>query len=250
MSVDVQRTVAELALEKPQAARVFEGLGIDYCCDGGASLQAACEAAGLDATEVARQLEESGEETAAASVDWREKSLASLISHIVNKHHAYCRKECLRLEPLVAKVVAKHAERYPELERVQALFAALSKELNLHLNKEEAMLFPCVIRLEEAAATHSALPCSPFGSVQNPVRVMIREHDNAGHLINGIRGLTARFTAPPDACHSFRALYQGLEAFATDLHQHVHLENNVLFPRAIALEESPGKDVTPIAPPA
>jgi regulator of cell morphogenesis and NO signaling len=247
MSVDVQRTVAELALEKPQAAGVFERLGIDYCCDGRASLQAACESAGLDVTQVARVLEESGEEAGAVNVDWRELSLASLIDHIVSKHHAYCRRECQRLEPLLAKVMAKHAERYPELERVQALFAALSRELNLHLNKEEGMLFPCIVRLEEVAVK-SALTRSPFGSVQNPVRMMIHEHDNAGHLINGIRGLTARFTAPPDACNSFRALYQGLEAFAADLHQHVHLENNVLFPRAIALEEGLGEHVTPITP--
>jgi len=238
MSIDTQRTVAEIALERPQAAAVFEKLGIDYCCNGRKPLAMACETAGIDVNHVASLLEHttSADQPSAESQSWRGHSLASLINHIVRKHHAYCWEECLRLEPLLAKVASKHGESHPELERVQALFMSLRNELSMHLMKEEQMLFPYIIRLEESATHKSAPPRAPFGTVQNPVRMMVQEHDNAGHLIRGIRGLTQNFTAPKDACNSFRALYQGLEAFEADLHQHIHLENNLLFPRAVALD--------------
>jgi regulator of cell morphogenesis and NO signaling len=239
MSIDSQRTVAEIALERPQVAVVFEKLGIDYCCNGRKPLAVACEGAGIDVNHVVSLLEQIAltNQPDAESEIWSEQSLASLINHIVRKHHTYCREECLRLEPLLAKVVSKHGKNHPELERVQALFMSLRNELSMHMMKEEQMLFPYITHLEESATYKCAPPRAPFGTVQNPVRMMVQEHDNAGHLIRGIRGLTQNFTVPEDACNSFKALYQGLEAFEADLHQHIHLENNLLFPRAIALEE-------------
>jgi regulator of cell morphogenesis and NO signaling len=240
MNIDTQRTVADIALEKPQAAAVFEKLGIDYCCGGRKPLAEACEQAGVELNHVRNLLEEafSTDQPNAQGENWSEQSLANLINHIVRKHHAYCREECLRLEPLLAKVVSKHGENHPELERVQALFTSLRNELSLHLMKEEQMLFPYIIGLEESEKQKSAPPRAPFGTVQNPVRMMVQEHDNAGHLIRGIRGLTENFTPPSDACNSFKVLYKGLEAFEADLHQHIHLENNLLFPRAIELEDA------------
>jgi regulator of cell morphogenesis and NO signaling len=239
MSIDTQRTVAEIALERPQAAAIFEKLGIDYCCGGHKPLAAACEVAGIDVDHVANLLERTAgtDQSDAETTNWKDRSLASLINHIVQKHHAYCREECLRLEPLLAKVASKHGEHHPEVVRVQGLFTSLRNELSMHLMKEEQMLFPYIIGLEESVAHKSAPPRAPFGTVQNPVRMMVEEHDNAGHLVKGIRGLTQNFTTPEDACTSYKALYQGLEAFEADLHQHIHLENNLLFPRAIALEE-------------
>ncbi len=240
MGIDTQRTVAEIALEKPQAAAVFEKLGIDYCCGGGKPLAAACEAAGIDVNRVADLIETpaGADLSGGESKDWTNQSLAALVSHIVQKHHAYCREEGLRLRPLLAKVVSKHGERHPELAEIQKLFACLQDELSMHMMKEEKMLFPYIVDLEEAATRHSAPPQSAFGTVQNPVRMMILEHDNAGNLEKEIRSLARNFTAPEDACTSFKVLYQGLEAFEADLHLHIHLENNLLFPRAIALEET------------
>jgi regulator of cell morphogenesis and NO signaling len=240
MSIDTQRTVAEIALERPQAAATFEKLGIDYCCGGGKPLAAVCEAAGLDVNQVADMLETTTgvDDSCVEAGNWRDRSLSSLINHIVQKHHAYCREECARLEPLLAKVISKHGERHPELHQVQEHFASLRNELSMHMMKEERVLFPYIIALEESVAHKSPFPRPPFGTVQNPVRMMVEEHDNAGHLIKGIRSLSRNFTAPEDACSSFKALYQGLEAFEADLHQHIHLENNLLFPRAIALEDS------------
>jgi len=240
MGTETQKMVAEIALERPQAAAVFEKLGIDYCCGGRKPLIAACEEAGIDVAHVADLLEEAAGKhgTGTEAENWNEQSLASLISHIVEKHHAYCREEGSRLHPLLAKVVSKHSECHPELAQVQEHFTSLRNELSMHLMKEEQMLFPYIIRLEDAAMHKSAPPRAPFETVHNPVRMMVQEHDDAGNLVKEIRGLTRNFTAPEDACTSFKALYQGLEAFEADLHQHIHLENNLLFPRAVVLEET------------
>ncbi len=238
MSIDTQRTVADIALEKPQAAAIFERLGIDYCCNGRKPLAEACEQAGVELEHARNLLEQAFSTDQSGALDENWQSLGSLINHIVRKHHAYCREECLRLEPLLAKVVSKHGENHPELERVRAHFTSLRNELSMHLMKEEQVLFPYIIGLEESEKHKSDPPRAPFGTVQNPVRMMMQEHDNAGHLIRGIRGLTGNFTPPEDACNSFKVLYQGLEAFEADLHQHIHLENNLLFPRAITLEDA------------
>jgi len=239
MSIDTQKTVAEIALERPQAAAIFEKLGIDYCCGGRKPLAAACEVAGIDVSRVAELLEKTaGTDQPGGEVEhWNDQSVASLATYIVQKHHAYCREESFRLEPLLVKVISKHGERHPELDRVQELFTSLGNELRMHMMKEEQMLFPYIISLEEAVTHKSLPPRAPFGTIQNPIRMMLQEHDDAGHLVKGIRELTRNFATPEGACNSFMALYQGLEAFEADLHQHIHLENNLLFPRAIALEE-------------
>ena len=237
MGIDTQRTVAEIALERPQAAAVFERLGIDYCCGGRKPLAAACEEAGIDLDRVEGLLEGVGNDQLGTE-NWSDQSLASLVGHIVEKHHAYCREEGLRLQPLLEKVFSKHGEHHPELTQVRIAFTALRNELSIHMMKEEQMLFPYIIALEESAARKSAPPRAPFGTVENPVRMMVQEHDDAGHLLKEIRSVTGNFTAPQDACTSFKALYQGLEAFEVDLHQHIHLENNILFPRAVTLEDT------------
>ena len=246
MGIDTQRTVAEIALETPQAAATFEKLGIDYCCGGRKPLAAACEETGIDVNHVTDLLEKTTgtDQTGADAGNWNDQSLSSLINHIVQNHHGYCREETLRLQPLLAKVVSKHGGRHPELAQVQELFMSLSDELSMHLMKEERMLFPYIIGLEESAKNESAPPRAPFGTVQNPVRMMVLEHDSAGSLTKEIRQLARNFTTPEGACNSFKALYQGLEAFEADLHLHIHLENNLLFPRAIALEDG-GRSAQP-----
>ena len=237
MSIDTERTVAEIVFERPQAAEVFERLGIDYCCGGRKPLAVVCGEAGIDVDHVADLLERTNQSGEAEN--WSAQSLASLISHIVQKHHSYCREESLRLQALLAKVISKHGEHHPELTQVEELFTVLCKELSMHLMKEEQMLFPYIIALEQSETDKSVAPQAPFGTVQNPVRMMMMEHDDAGRVIKEIRSLTGNFVPPQDACNSFKVLYQSLEAFAADLHLHIHLENNLLFPRAIALEDPP-----------
>jgi regulator of cell morphogenesis and NO signaling len=135
-------------------------------------------------------------------------------------------------------VVSKLGERHQELTQVQNLFTSLLNELSTHMMKEEQVLFPCVVALEDSASRQSISPHAPFNTVQNPVRMMVQEHDNAGQLLKQVRGVTRNFDVPEDACASFKAIYQGLEAFEADLHQHIHLENNLLFLRAVAPEEA------------
>lgn len=236
--LDATKTVRELALEVPNSIRVFQKLKIDFCCGGARPIAEACAAVGVELETVGALLaEEAARGTAADGRDFTQTTLAELIRHILDTHHVYTREELERLGFLVAKVTAKHAEAHPEMFAVGTLFQRLAADLAPHLFKEEQVLFPYVLRLEEAARRGGPTPFAPFGTVENPVRMMMSEHDTAGDLLRELRAATRDYTVPPDTCMSFRALYEGLEAFEKDLHQHIHLENNILFPRAVELEE-------------
>jgi regulator of cell morphogenesis and NO signaling len=236
MSVDTAKTVRELALEYPQATRVFEKLGIDYCCGGGKSLEEACAAQRLAVADVLATLESQAEPATTPASQWQTGSLAELIAHIVGKHHAYVKTEVPRLEQLLAKVCSVHGQNHPELNQIRETFAGLGQELSMHLMKEENILFPYIVEMEKARTSLRAAPRPMFGTVQNPVHMMIMEHDSAGDALRAIRQLSSGFTVPGDACISFQTLYGALQEFEADLHQHIHLENNILFPRAIAME--------------
>ena len=236
MSVDTAKSVRELALEYPQATRIFEKLGIDYCCGGGKSLEEACAAQKLAVSDVLATLESPAEPIATPASQWQTGSLAELIAHIVGKHHAYVKTEVPRLEQLLAKVCSVHGQNHPELHQIRETFAGLGQELSMHLMKEENILFPYIVEMEKAHNSLRAAPRPMFGTVQNPVHMMIMEHDSAGDALRSIRQLSSGFTVPGDGCISFQTLYGALQAFEADLHQHIHLENNILFPRAIAME--------------
>jgi regulator of cell morphogenesis and NO signaling len=238
MSVTAEKTVGELALENPAATRVFEKLGIDYCCGGGQTLEQACQAAHASINQVHGLLAEASRIASATppARNWQAEPLSELLAHIRSTHHVYTREEIARLGPLFDKVCSVHGGNHPELLRLREIFASLAEELTTHLMKEEMVLFPYILRMEEAAvAKEPALP-PPFGSVRNPVAMMRNEHDGAGNALRSMRQISDGYAAPPDACVSFRTLYQALAAFEADLHQHIHLENNVLFPRAIEME--------------
>ncbi|HKP11832.1 MAG TPA: iron-sulfur cluster repair di-iron protein [Blastocatellia bacterium] len=236
MTIQAIKTVREIAVELPAATRLFEKLGIDYCCGGARPLAEACATAGLAVDEVVASLEQITAVKEAEARDWRAASLSDLIAHINGTHHVFTREEFDRVEPLLAKVSRVYGERRPELPRIQALFLELKRELLPHLMKEEQVLFPYVRQLELAAAGQSARPASYFGTVQNPVRMMMTEHEAAGDILRRLRELSNDFTPPEDACVTYQTLYRALEAFEQDLHQHIHLENNILFPRAIEME--------------
>jgi regulator of cell morphogenesis and NO signaling len=239
MTLDATRTVREFATEIPNATRIFEKLGIDYCCGGGKPLEAACLQAKIPVEEVLRSLEDAGAPsvtTAGETVDFQGARLADLIEHILAVHHGYVKQEVPRLQQLLAKVVAVHCAGHPELAAVQRTFAALSSELLSHMMKEEMVLFPYIKKLEEAASQRRRAPQAPFGSISNPVHMMELEHESAGKALEEVRVLSGAYTPPESACFSYRMLYSALKEFEADLHQHVHLENNILFPRAIELE--------------
>ncbi len=233
MPITATKTVRELAVEVPNATRVFEKLGIDYCCGGQKPLEEACAGANIPVDEVLRALEQGLDASApAAARDWNAAPLGELVDHIVHKHHTYVKSEAPRLQALLAKVVGVHGKNHPELEQVQVAFSELANELAAHLMKEEQILFPY---LKQMAGGNGCGP-SCFGTVQNPIRMMMFEHDNAGAKLREMRSATNDYALPADACVSYSTLFRALDEFEQDLHQHIHLENNILFPRAIALE--------------
>ena len=240
MSVIVEKTVRELALENPAATRVFEKLGIDYCCGGNKSLEQACRAAKLPMEEVLDSLEVAEQSARAAQKDhnWRTEPLADLVAHINNAHHKYTREEIARLSPLFDKVCSVHGKNHPELLDVRASFRGLAQELSMHMMKEEMVLFPYIVRMEESVIQKEPVLPPPFGSVQNPVSMMEHEHDSAGNALRAMREASSGYAPPLDACVSYQTLYRALAEFEADLHQHIHLENSILFPRAIAMEKA------------
>ena len=240
MSVSTARTVRDLALEIPEATRIFEKIGIDYCCGGGKSLEEACAAANLSVDEVLDSLELAEQAARAKQKDrnWQTEPLADLVAHINGTHHKYTREEIARLGPLLDKVVSVHGKNHPELQHVRAAFRGLAQELTMHMMKEEAVLFPYIVRMEESVIQREPVLPPPFGSVENPVAMMMHEHDSAGEALRSMRQASAGYTPPGDACISYQTLYKALGDFEKDLHQHIHLENNVLFPRAIKMEQA------------
>jgi regulator of cell morphogenesis and NO signaling len=238
MMTATTQTVREIALEQPASIRVFEHFGIDYCCGGRKPLAEACAANDLEVDMVIAALEAASKGSAPAAGDWTKDSLEALSEHITATHHAYVKRELPRLAVLAEKVVRRHGDTRAELPAIQAKLALLDEELTQHLAKEEVVLFPYVIKLERALATGSTLPRGCFGTVANPIAMMTAEHDAAGGLLAEISELSDRFTPPVGACPTYCAFYAGLQEFEQDLHQHIHLENNILFPRAIELESA------------
>jgi regulator of cell morphogenesis and NO signaling len=230
------QTVREIALEQPTSIRVFEHYGIDYCCGGRKPLAEACAAGNLEVDAVIAALEAAAQGPASNGEDWTSASLEKLSGHIVATHHAYVKRELPRLVGLAEKVVHRHGDTQAELPLIQTKLALLDEELTQHLGKEEVVLFPYVVKLERALEAGSTLPHGCFGTVANPIAMMTAEHDAAGGLLAEIRGLSHHFTTPVGACPTYHAFYDGLREFEQDLHQHIHLENNILFPRAIQLE--------------
>jgi len=240
MSVTAEKTVRELALENPAATRVFEKLGIDYCCGGNQSLEEACRAANLNTDQVLDSLEMVEQSAHAAQKDrnWQVEPLADLIAHIKNTHHKYTRDEIARLGFLFDKVCSVHGKNHPELLPIRGTFQGLAQELTTHMMKEDMVLFPYIVRMEEATIEKEPIVPAPFGTVQNPVSMMEHEHDSAGNALRAMRETSNGYSAPADACVSYQTLYKALAEFEADLHQHIHLENNILFPRAVAMEKA------------
>lgn len=239
MTPTMEKTVREIAVECPASVRVFETLGIDYCCGGKKSLRDACTSAQVPLERVIELLNNASQ--AAASPDdaaWSNAPLDRLTAHIVQKHHSYVRQEIPRLDLMLAKVTDKHGAAHPELSEIKRLFAAIAQELSTHLLKEEQVLFPHIERMAAAALRQAPLPPAFFGTVERPIANMVADHDDAGEILVRMRELSAGYTAPEGSCPTYRGLYQGLAEFEQDLHRHIHLENNILFPRAIEMERN------------
>jgi regulator of cell morphogenesis and NO signaling len=222
-------SVGELVAERPERSRVFEELGIDYCCGGNVSLAEACARRGLAVDAVRRRLADADAgEVGDGGTDWRSAPLADLCGHVVSTHHAFLRRELPRLRDLLGKLTRVHGDRHPELRGVLAVYEPLAAELSDHMAKEEQILFPLITWIESGD-----VPPTPF--VLQPIRVMEAEHDDAGRAISEMRRLTGGYAVPADGCNTYRAAMAGLTELEADMHAHVHKENNILFPRAARL---------------
>jgi len=231
------RTIREIALEAPRTTTIFEEYKIDYCCGGRKSFPEACRSAGADPEVVMQKIDQLLTVAEESEPDWlKTASLGELIQYICDKHHLYTREEIASLTPLMAKVAGRHGERHPELLELARVFNDLCQDLSEHLLKEERILFPYIEQLERSISNHAAVPVSCFGTVENPVRVMMTEHDTAGDFLREMRKITHHYLVPEGACVSLSTLFRRLEALERDLHQHIHLENNLLFPKAVELE--------------
>ncbi|HJW94756.1 MAG TPA: iron-sulfur cluster repair di-iron protein [Thermoanaerobaculia bacterium] len=224
------KSIGELALETPHAIAVLERWKIDYCCNGKRSVAEACRDAGVTANELMREI--GATPVVHDGRDWSAESLETLQQYIIGTHHVFTRQAMETVGILSEKVARRHGPGHPEVLRVRELVIALCNDLEPHMMKEEVVLFPYVAAMERG---EEAANC--FGTVRNPVRMMMMEHDAVGGLLRDLRVATNEYALPEDACLSFRALYERLVELELDLHKHIHLENNVHFPRAVELED-------------
>lgn len=236
MNLSRETNVKEIALSNPGARQILEDAGIDYCCGGGKSLQEACLKADVVESEILSRLRQNSERVSPNESQWVSAPLAELTKHIRERHHQYVRASIPSLRALLAKIREKHGIKHRELGDIEKLFGNVAREMLMHMQKEEQILFPFIDALQRAANGKESIEPPFFQTVKNPIYSMMKEHDSAGELMRRIRAATDGYRAPADACTSYQAVYQGLEEFEKDLHLHVHLENNILFPRAVEME--------------
>ncbi len=236
MNFNDETKVKDIALSNPAARQVLEDAGLDYCCGGGKSLHEACLHADVPAEEILKRLRENSKHVSPDEANWASAPLVDLTRHIRERHHRYVREAIARVQPLLDKVEAKHGKNHSEIADIRSLFTEVGREMIMHMQKEEQILFPYIDALEKATNAHCSVEPPFFQTVRNPIHAMMKEHDAAGELVKQLRKAGSEYTAPADACTSYKALYQNLREFEADLHQHVHLENNILFPRALEME--------------
>jgi regulator of cell morphogenesis and NO signaling len=235
------KKIGELVTDNYKFADVFKLHGIDFCCGGGISVQEACKKQGLDYNLVVSELNKIGEPEEIEN-DFRHWEIDEMIDHIVKIHHSYVKTSLPLLVEYATKVASVHGEAHPEVITIKDLILDLENDLMPHLKKEEDILFP-YIKIMVASQIVDETPIkAPFGSVENPISLMLTEHELAGDILKSISTLSNGYTPPTDACNTFKVLYHKLNEFEEDLHLHIHIENNILFPRALAMESGFSND--------
>lgn len=230
-------TIGELAAKDYRKVEVFRKFGLDFCCGGNKSLEEACKEKGIDADEVGKALSAVDNSNKDAQHDFDSWDLGFLSDYIINTHHKYVNDSLPMLYEFSDKVARVHGDHHPEVVEIARLFNDVAEELRMHMNKEESILFPYIKKLATAKKEGQTVEPPPFGSVENPIRMMEAEHDSCGDNMKRMREISSSFTPPEGACASYRTLYGKLDEFERDLTQHLHLENNILFPKSIKLEK-------------
>ena len=237
MNLNTTQNVGDIATQHLAAVRVFEDHGIDYCCGGRRPLEEVCREKGISAEALLAEVNAVETAWADSGRDWASAPLKDLITHIITTHHVYLRDELPAIERRIEAVIRAHAQRHGDvLFPLAKIFAGLKDELMAHMRKEELVLFPFIERTERAVLNGHAWITPPFGTVDKPIHMMEDEHESAGRALQEIRRITNDFTVPDGVCNTYRALLKSLAEMERDLHVHIHLENNILFPRAKQLE--------------
>lgn len=238
MNITTDTPVGEVVKINYKAATTFQSNNIDYCCGGNQTIGEASEKAGIQPEQLIDQLNEAMQESDPDADYINSLDLSALAEYIVNRHHAYVRKNIPVLKENIDKIARVHGESHPELAKVKDEFHITAGELTMHMQKEELMLFPYIRRMERAKSENQSLPSAPFGAVANSIEDMIAEHQDEGDRFERISKLTNSYTVPSDGCSTYEVTFRQLADFEKDLHRHIHLENNILFPKAQELEDS------------
>jgi regulator of cell morphogenesis and NO signaling len=230
-------TLGQIVSKNFRKAEVFKNHGIDFCCGGKKTLKQACAEKGLDLTKIQQELQTAGKSPGSRQLPYEDWTLDFLADYIVNTHHSYVKQALPDLRQYATKVARVHGGEHPELRRIAGLVEEINDELSSHLVKEEMVLFPYIKTLVAATNNSSAIQGSHFNTVQDPISMMEMEHELAGKKLQEIRAISNDYSLPGDACTTYTLLYESLDDFEQDLYTHVHLENNILFPKALKLEE-------------
>ena len=233
-----QQTVGALVAADYRKAEVFKRFGIDFCCGGGRTVKEACAKQGVVYADLEAELLMAQQQDDAEPMNFNEWDPRLLVDYIIHTHHSYVRENIPLLKEFTAKVAKVHGHADPEVVEIAALFGEVAVEMEQHMMKEEYILFPYIKQLAGIRKQQEPMGRPPFGTVQHPIRMMELEHERAGEIMAEIRRLSHDFTPPDHACTTYRVSYFKLEEFEADLHKHIHLENNILFPQAMAAEQA------------
>lgn len=230
-------TLGQIAAKDLRKAQVFKKFGLDFCCGGKKTVKQACAEKGLDVTKVEQELQQADKLPSSRSLPYGDWSLDFLADYIINTHHSYVKKNLPDIKAYAEKVMKVHGSQHPELLRIHQLVEEVNMELMAHMVKEERVLFPYIKELVAAKNNTQTLHAAHFGTIQNPINMMEMEHELVGKNLEVIRKLSNNYLLPEDACASYSLLYRMLDEFEEDLHLHIHLENNILFPKALEIEK-------------
>lgn len=237
MNIQENNIIGELVAQDYRTASVFKKYGIDFCCQGNRTIKDACEAKNINASAVVTDLNEVKKTSSESATDYQSWPIDLLVDYIEKKHHRYVEDKTQEIKPYLDKICRVHGDRHPELFEIAEHFNATAGELAMHMKKEELVLFPFVRKLAKAKQEGTQIDTPHFGTVQNPINMMMHEHTNEGKRFRKIETLSNNYTPPEDACNTYRVTFALLKEFEADLHLHIHLENNILFLKAIELEK-------------
>ena len=237
MNITEKKYIGEVVANDYRTATVFKNHSIDFCCNGNRSIDEACKSENIDSQQLINELNEVLNDTSEKAVGFNHWPLDLLADYIEKTHHRYCERKINEIKPYLEKITKAHGEQHPELIEINELFKETAGKMSVHMKKEELILFPFIRKMTKVKSTGEALTAPKFGSVESPIDIVMEDHNEEGERFQRIRALSQNYTVPEDGCATYKVTFAMLNEFEDDLHQHIHLENNILFPKSIALEK-------------